>query len=55
MATTPISDITATIQLVKRIRESLDGLVDVVEKLAARVEKLEQQRDAPPRHTSPQA
>jgi predicted nucleotidyltransferase len=42
MASTPISDITATIQLVKRLRESLEGLVDVVEKLAVRVEKLEE-------------
>ena len=41
MATTPISELVATIELVRTMKETLDGLVDVVEKLGERVVRLE--------------
>jgi hypothetical protein len=42
MAQTPISELVETIKLVRTIKETLDGLVDVVEKLGDRVVRLEQ-------------
>ena len=41
MATTPISELVATIELVRTMKQTLDGLVDVIEKLGERVERLE--------------
>ena len=44
MAKTPISHLVKTIELVRTMKETLDSLVDVVEKLGERVVRLEQQR-----------
>ena len=42
MAKTPISELLETIELVRTMKETLDSLVDVVEKLGERVVRLEQ-------------
>jgi hypothetical protein len=42
MAKIPISELVETIELVRTMKETLDSLVDVVEKLGERVVRLEQ-------------
>ncbi len=42
MAKTPISELVATIELVRTVKKTLESLADVVEELGARVERLEQ-------------
>lgn len=42
MAKTSISELMEIIQLVRKMKETLDSLVDVVEKLGERVVRLEQ-------------
>lgn len=42
MAQIPISELVDTIKLVRTIKETLDGLVEVVEKLSDRLMRLEE-------------
>lgn len=52
MATTPISEIIATIEVVRELKETVAGLVGIVEKLGERIERLERNQgvsNRPPR------
>jgi hypothetical protein len=47
MAKTPTSEIVATIEIVRTMKKTLDGLTETVEQLGERIRMLEQQARAP--------